>query len=68
MYYEFEIGDVFYEAMEKLFYGQLNLKNKLKLSKVEFDHATVQFVDATRYRTTFDKGLLYIATTRAMHQ
>lgn len=35
---------------------------------LEFDHVILPFVDATRYATTFDKGLLYIGTTRAMHQ
>lgn len=35
---------------------------------LEFDHVIVPFVDDTHYSTSFDKGLLYIATSRAMHR
>ena len=35
---------------------------------LEFDAVIVPFVNATNYSSTFDSGLLYIATTRAMHQ
>lgn len=35
---------------------------------LEFDAVLVPFVDKSNYQTTFDQGLLYIATTRAMHQ
>ncbi|MBQ0140775.1 MAG: ATP-binding domain-containing protein [Kurthia sp.] len=35
---------------------------------LEFDHVIVPFVDGAHYTTSFDKGLLYIATSRAMHQ
>lgn len=34
---------------------------------LEFDHVIVPFVDE-QYKTEFDKGLLYIACTRAMHR
>ncbi|WP_339215921.1 ATP-binding domain-containing protein [Solibacillus sp. FSL W8-0372] len=35
---------------------------------LEFDYVIVPLVDAGRYATDFDQGLLYIATTRAMHE
>lgn len=35
---------------------------------LEFDAVLVPFVDKSNYQTAFDQGLLYIATTRAMHQ
>lgn len=35
---------------------------------LEFDAVMVPFVNKKNYRTEFDKGLLYIATTRAMHE
>lgn len=35
---------------------------------LEFDHVILPFVDHENYVTEFDKGLLYIATSRAMHQ
>lgn len=35
---------------------------------LEFDHVIVSFVDAIRYTTSFDRGLLYIATSRAIHR
>lgn len=35
---------------------------------LEFDAVIVPFVNETNYKTTFDQGLLYIATTRAMHE
>lgn len=34
---------------------------------LEFDAVIVPFVTNSNYMTTFDQGLLYIATTRAMH-
>ncbi|CAH8704812.1 AAA family ATPase [Paenibacillus melissococcoides] len=34
---------------------------------LEFDHVLVPFCDADNYRTEMDRGLLYIACTRAMH-
>ncbi|WP_338125157.1 ATP-binding domain-containing protein [Paenibacillus dendritiformis] len=34
---------------------------------LEFDHVLVPFSDAGNYRTEMDRGLLYIACTRAMH-
>ncbi|OCS86785.1 ATP-binding domain-containing protein [Caryophanon tenue] len=35
---------------------------------LEFDAVIVPFVDNTRYATKFERGLLYIAVTRAMHE
>ena len=35
---------------------------------LEFDVVIIPYVDATHYDTSFDGGLLYIATTRAMHE
>lgn len=35
---------------------------------LEFDAVIVPFVDEIRYKTDFDQGLLYIATTRVMHE
>lgn len=35
---------------------------------LEFDKVIVPFVDEAHYKTVFDRGLLYIATTRAMHE
>lgn len=35
---------------------------------LEFDAVIVPFVNETNYRTEFDRGLLYIACTRAMHE
>jgi len=35
---------------------------------LEFDAVIVPFVGVQRYCTPFDQGLLYIATTRAMHE
>ncbi|MEK4522022.1 UvrD-helicase domain-containing protein [Psychrobacillus sp. FSL W7-1493] len=35
---------------------------------LEFDAVLVPFVDEFNYHTSYDQGLLYIATTRAMHQ
>ncbi|MGM9949966.1 MAG: HelD family protein [Lysinibacillus sp.] len=35
---------------------------------LEFDQVLVPFVDRETYHRDFDKGLLYIACTRAMHQ
>ncbi len=35
---------------------------------LEFDYVIVPLVDAGRYATDFDQGLLYIGTTRAMHE
>ncbi|WP_462406559.1 HelD family protein [Gracilibacillus sp. Marseille-QA3620] len=35
---------------------------------LEFDAVIVPFVNETNYRTEFDRGLLYIASTRAMHE
>lgn len=35
---------------------------------LEFDSVIVPFVSAKNYATEFERGLLYIATTRAMHQ
>jgi DNA helicase-2/ATP-dependent DNA helicase PcrA len=35
---------------------------------LEFDEVIVPFVNAHTYRTEVDKGMLYIACTRAMHQ
>lgn len=35
---------------------------------LEFDVVIVPFVNETNYRTEFDRGLLYIASTRAMHE
>ena len=34
---------------------------------LEFDAVIVPFITNSNYMTTFDQGLLYIATTRAMH-
>ncbi|MFC3872220.1 HelD family protein [Cytobacillus kochii] len=35
---------------------------------LEFDVVIVPFVNETNYRTEFDRGLMYIASTRAMHE
>lgn len=35
---------------------------------IEFDHVIVPFVDAENYHSSLDKNLLYVATTRALHQ
>ena len=35
---------------------------------LEFDSVIIPFVDAANYHTELDKSLLYIASTRAMHQ
>ena len=35
---------------------------------LEFDNVIVPFVNAENYHTDFDRGLLYIAATRAMHE
>lgn len=35
---------------------------------LEFDEVIVPFADAATYKTEVDKGLLYVACTRAMHQ
>lgn len=35
---------------------------------LEFDVVIVPYVDAATYSTDFDRGLLYIATTRALHE
>lgn len=35
---------------------------------LEFDAVVIPYVDNDHYSTEFDKGLLYIATTRAMHE
>lgn len=35
---------------------------------LEFDSVIVPFVNAENYATEFERGLLYIAATRAMHQ
>ncbi|WP_422123242.1 HelD family protein [Planococcus sp. X10-3] len=35
---------------------------------LEFDSVIIPFVNAENYATKFERGLLYIATTRAMHQ
>ena len=35
---------------------------------LEFDAVIVPFVNETNYKTEFDRGLLYIASTRAMHE
>ncbi|QBP40973.1 HelD family protein [Paenisporosarcina antarctica] len=35
---------------------------------LEFDTVIVPFVDEERFTTEFERGLLYIATTRAMHE
>jgi DNA helicase-2/ATP-dependent DNA helicase PcrA len=35
---------------------------------LEFDEVIVPFADARTYKTEVDKGMLYIACTRAMHQ
>lgn len=35
---------------------------------LEFDVVIVPFVNETNYKTEFDRGLLYIASTRAMHE
>ncbi|OCS89181.1 HelD family protein [Caryophanon latum] len=35
---------------------------------LEFDAVIVPFVDATTYGSEFDRGLLYIAATRALHE
>ncbi|MER1985127.1 MAG: ATP-binding domain-containing protein [Solibacillus sp.] len=35
---------------------------------LEFDKVIIPFVHADNYQTAFDRGLLYIATTRAMHE
>lgn len=35
---------------------------------LEFDKVLIPFVSANHYETEFDRGLLYIATTRAMHE
>ena len=35
---------------------------------LEFDQVIVPFVDAKTYHNDFDKGLLYVACTRALHQ
>jgi DNA helicase-2/ATP-dependent DNA helicase PcrA len=35
---------------------------------LEFDEIIVPFADARNYQTVVDKGMLYIACTRAMHQ
>ncbi|MBD3109197.1 ATP-binding domain-containing protein [Bacillus sp. AGMB 02131] len=35
---------------------------------LEFDAVIIPFVNETNYRTEFDRGLLYIASTRAMHE
>ena len=37
-------------------------------SFIEFDAVIVPFVNAANYHTDFDRGLLYIAVTRAMHE
>ena len=34
---------------------------------LEFDAVIIPFVNETHYKTEFDRGLLYIAATRAMH-
>jgi DNA helicase-2/ATP-dependent DNA helicase PcrA len=35
---------------------------------LEFDQVVVPFVSGSAYRNEFEKGLLYVACTRAMHQ
>ncbi len=41
----------------------------IQMSKgLEFDHVAVPFVDQRNYRTEFDRSLLYVASTRAMHR
>jgi DNA helicase-2/ATP-dependent DNA helicase PcrA len=35
---------------------------------LEFDEVIVPFASATTYKTEIDKGMLYVACTRAMHQ
>lgn len=35
---------------------------------IEFDHVIIPFVDEANYRSSLDKNLLYVATTRALHQ
>ena len=43
--------------------------SSVQLAKgLEFDAVIVPFVDEASYASDFDKGLLYVACTRAMHQ
>jgi DNA helicase-2/ATP-dependent DNA helicase PcrA len=35
---------------------------------LEFDEVIVPFASAATYKTEVDKGMLYVACTRAMHQ
>ncbi|MFJ7738341.1 HelD family protein [Lysinibacillus sp. NPDC097287] len=43
--------------------------SSVQLAKgLEFDAVIVPFVDEASYASNFDKGLLYVACTRAMHQ
>ena len=35
---------------------------------IEFDHVIIPFVDKNNYRSELDKNMLYVATTRALHQ
>lgn len=35
---------------------------------IEFDHVIVPFADAENYHSPLDRNLLYVATTRALHQ
>ncbi len=35
---------------------------------IEFDHVIIPFVDEANYRSPLDKNLLYVASTRALHQ
>ena len=35
---------------------------------IEFDHVIIPFVDKDNYHSELDKNMLYVATTRALHQ
>ena len=53
---------------EKLKTGTTILTTVQYAKGLEFDAVIVPFVNAANYHTDFDRGLLYIAVTRAMHE
>ncbi|MEE1130623.1 MAG: ATP-binding domain-containing protein, partial [Caryophanon sp.] len=63
-----DVPHVVLDGESKIFATGVVLTTIQYAKGLEFDTVIVPFVDAATYGSDFDRGLLYIATTRALHE
>lgn len=77
---DFRQANLLYENLSKQYpvhllnYESTHFENGIHITSIplskglEFDEVLIPFVNAGSYQTEFDRNLLYIACTRAMHK